>query len=39
MMTLKTEQDVLGFVDVMDILSYMIRTVSEGKTMTEAQWR
>lgn len=34
----KTTHDVLGFVDVMDILSYMIRTVSEGKTMTEAQW-
>jgi 5'-AMP-activated protein kinase regulatory gamma subunit len=31
-------RDVLGFVDVMDILTFIVRTVSRGHDLKEAQW-
>lgn len=32
-------QSVIGFVDVIDILTYVVSTISEGRTVEEAQWR
>ncbi len=35
----KDSIDILGFVDVLDILSFVIKTYSEGQNVEEAQWR
>ncbi len=34
----KDSRDVLGFVDVMDILTFIVRLVTHGHDMQEAQW-
>jgi CBS-domain-containing membrane protein len=34
----KDSRDVMGFVDVMDILTFVVRTVTQGLDMLEAQW-
>jgi CBS-domain-containing membrane protein len=36
--TCKDSRDVLGFVDVMDILTFIVRIVSRGHNIQEAQW-